>query len=77
MEPQAENNALAEIVRSTEPWVWPATAAIVVGGLIVCWTIMRASSDSPRVAGQTFASQHWIAEHGSFKPENHTDVRAN
>ena len=35
----ADTTDLAEKVRSAEPWVWPMTAAIVIGGSVLLWSL--------------------------------------
>ena len=51
MEPHAELHPAAEIVRSVAPWVWPAVAAILVGGLLVLWSLTSGSEAAAGTAG--------------------------
>ena len=45
---QLESSRTTEQLRSLETWVWPMTAAIVVGGSLVFWSL---------------AGMFWLATH--------------
>src|SRR5438876_6373280 len=86
MESDAESNVLIDIMRSIEPWVWPATAAIVVGGSIISWTLIGTfwlAAQRPIViqlpaAEARGTDQHFsTADQATIMPENRPDVRAN
>ena len=49
----ADTTDLAEKVRSAEPWVWPMTAAIVIGGSVLFWSL---------------AGLFWLAMHPAQQP---------
>jgi hypothetical protein len=40
MESETESTIFADFARSLEPWVWPAIAAVLVGGAILVGTII-------------------------------------
>jgi hypothetical protein len=43
MGPRSEPHPIIELVVSIAPWVWPATAAIIVGGLVVLTSLIGAN----------------------------------
>jgi hypothetical protein len=62
MDPQSETSAMIHIVGAIAPWVWPATAAILVGGLVV-------------VSSLTGTTRQPV--HSEANSEIRSDVRAN
>jgi hypothetical protein len=43
MGPRSEPHPIIELAGSIAPWVWPATAAIIVGGLVVLTSLIGAN----------------------------------
>jgi hypothetical protein len=56
------------------PWVWPATAAILVGGLVVVSSLIGATRSQVTAPA---AQRSSVVEQGSFNSEGRLDVRAN
>ena len=44
MVPRSEPHPIIELAGSIAPWVWPATAAIIVGGLVVLTSLIGVNS---------------------------------
>jgi hypothetical protein len=73
MGPRSETHAVIDL-SATAPWVWPATAAILVGGLVVVSSLVGAAqSQMPSAAGQRGS----VLDQESFDSEGRLDVRAN
>ena len=62
MAPRSESNVVIDIVSVIAPWVWPATAAILVGGLVVVSSLIGATRQPV---------------HSEANSEVRNDVRAN
>lgn len=73
---QVETSTVADVVRSIEPWVWPATAAIVVGGLIVFRTLAGGEWQVKPMALSP-GDAHVSANPMVSTTENRSDARAN
>lgn len=62
MDPRSESSTMIDIVSAIAPWVWPATAAILVGGLVVVSSLRGVAHQSV---------------HSEANSEIRSDVRAN
>jgi|1185.fasta_scaffold1262894_1 hypothetical protein len=89
MDRQAESTIFADWVHSLEPWVLPAIAVVLVGGMVFLATIGGLIWLAARpirqptviwmrpVAGQAVEQNQPPAAHGNFQLENSRNVRAN
>ena len=89
MESQPNSTTLGEWARSVDPWVWPITAAIVVGGILLFssgaglfWLALHPAERAtviwmpPAATQPTFADQpDAIRENVAL--ENQSDAHAN
>lgn len=88
METEAEATLFKEWVRSTEPWVWPAIAIVLVSGAILIGTLAglfwlaAQPARHPIVIWMSPAAEKAIdqktatAAHTVVAQETHRDVRA-
>ena len=90
MESQPNSHLFGEWARSVDPVIWPAIAAIVVGGvLLLCtligmfWLASRSTNQQPIViwmpasATQPADKEQFATAHSTVSKERHSDARAN
>jgi hypothetical protein len=77
MDPRSETSAVIDIVRGIAPWVWPATAAILVGGLVVVSSLIGATRQSAS-SKPAAAFEHAVTvDRLTIDSEIRNDARAN
>ena len=90
MESQPDSTLFGQWARSVDPVIWPAIAAVVVGGvLLLCtligmfWLASRTPNQQPIViwmppaAAQAADKEQSAAAHATVAQENHSDDRTN
>ncbi len=73
MGPFSESHAVIDL-SAIAPWVWPATAAILVGGLVVVSSLIGATRSQIPSTG---AQRSSVVEQESFYSEGRLNVRTN
>ena len=78
MDPRSEASAVIGMVSAIAPWVWPATAAILVGGLVVVSSLIGATRQpAPSDTAGAIRQRTSAADSVTTNSENRLDARAN
>jgi hypothetical protein len=78
MDPRSEANVMIGIVTAMAPWVWPATAAILVAGLVVVSSLIGAPTPSAASDAATTVRQRTSMTTGlTTTSEDRRNARAN
>jgi hypothetical protein len=78
MDPRSEASATIRMVSAIAPWVLPATAAILVGGLIVVSSLVGGPGQcAPLDTDGTIRQGISAADRVTTNSENRPDVRTN